>query len=72
MEKICNLLIWVLKEGSPDEIEQYADVIRSHIPVDKFLRYLQIDEEQIKNQFEVREATKEQTLPTTDEEPDRS
>lgn len=54
-----NLLIWILKEGSADEIEHYADVIRSHIPVDKFLRYLQIDEGKLKNQFEVREGAKE-------------
>lgn len=70
MEKDCHqLLVRILKEGSTEQIEQYAPVIRYHLPVEKYMRYLQIDESIFKNQFEVRqEATEETPYPVYDDE----
>lgn len=59
-----KLLIRVLKEGTTQQIEKYASVIQRHLPVEKYMRYLQIDEALIKNQFEVRQELVEDVSPT--------
>lgn len=54
-KNLNTLLICILKDGTKEEIEQFADIIRSHIPTEKFMRFLRVDEQTIKNQYQTRE-----------------
>lgn len=59
-----SLLIRIMKEGTSDQVEKYASVIRRYLPVEQFMRYLQIDDSIFKNQYEMRETAKDDEVPT--------
>lgn len=52
---LVTLLIYVLKEGSLDEVGAYSNVIQQHIPIEKSARFLRVNESEIKNQYEAKQ-----------------
>jgi hypothetical protein len=52
---LSELCVGVVKNGTDEEREKYADTIDEYLGVEKYIRYLHIDEHEIKNQYETRE-----------------
>ena len=56
IQELCKKIV---KESSDEDKERYSDTIDQYLGVEKYIRYLTINESEIKNQYETRETAKE-------------